>query len=468
MLTLAIRNLLRNRRRSVATLLALSIGAASILLFGGYIANIRYTLQSAYVRAGGHLQIQHRDFYLYGSGNPSAYAIQDYQKILDAIRTDSALKGMVRITTPTLQFVGVGGNYDAGVSRTIMGLGAVAADVRQMRDWNQFNVRLGRELPPFRLDGAPENAALIGVGLGRVLLLCSELSIPNCKPPASMAKTPSDAKLPDDIANLALDESPKAASGKPKAQGRAKIDVLVSQVRGSPNVASLEVLAAEGQGFKELDDVLVLLQFEQAQRLVFGRSGNKATSILVQLHDGRQIGAARKRINELLGEKFPNHNLSVSDFEETNPFYVQSVRLFDTIFSFIFALIGGIVIFTVGNTMTAAVVERTVEIGTLRAVGLRQSGIKRLFMLEGLLLGSCGAVLGCATALLISVVVNRSELVWFPPGSSDPLPLDIRIWGENAMILGTLFGLIVIATVSAWLPARRAAKLNIVEALRHA
>jgi putative ABC transport system permease protein len=41
------------------------------------------------------------------------------------------------------------------------------------------------------------------------------------------------------------------------------------------------------------------------------------------------------------------------------------------------------------------------------------------------------------------------------------------VWGENALISGTLIGLIVVATLSAWFPARRAARMNIVDALRH-
>ncbi len=57
--SLAIRNLRRNRRRSLATLLALAIGAAAVLLFGGYAADIRYGLLTNYVRGGGHLQVQH-------------------------------------------------------------------------------------------------------------------------------------------------------------------------------------------------------------------------------------------------------------------------------------------------------------------------------------------------------------------------------------------------------------------------
>jgi hypothetical protein len=91
-LNLAVRNLLRNRRRSLATLLAMAIGSTAILLFGGYSTNINYTMHTEYVRTGGHLQIQHRDFYLYGSGNPTAYAIADYKQIVPQSRADAVLQ----------------------------------------------------------------------------------------------------------------------------------------------------------------------------------------------------------------------------------------------------------------------------------------------------------------------------------------------------------------------------------------
>ena len=89
--SLALRNLMRNRRRSLATLLALAIGSTAILLFGGYVANIQATMLTVFIRDGGHLQIQHRDYYHYGSGDPSAYGIADYPRLLDAIRADPAL-----------------------------------------------------------------------------------------------------------------------------------------------------------------------------------------------------------------------------------------------------------------------------------------------------------------------------------------------------------------------------------------
>ena len=57
-LSLAARNLLRNRRRSITTMLALVVGAVAMLLFGGYSRTIQYGLQTGYVQGAGHLQLQ--------------------------------------------------------------------------------------------------------------------------------------------------------------------------------------------------------------------------------------------------------------------------------------------------------------------------------------------------------------------------------------------------------------------------
>lgn len=462
-LSLALRNLLRNRRRSLATLLAMAIGSAAILLFGGYAANIKYSMLTEYVRNGGHLQVQHRDYYLYGSGNPVAYGIGDYQRVLRAIAQDPVLGKMVVVATPTLQFGGLAGNYDAGVSRTIIGNGLVASDINRMRAWNQYGLPL--EPSGFALDGAGPGAAIVGIGVARVLQLCEALHLPDCPAPESEGK-PQGKALPADIAQLSeLESGPSKSAG---AAGRGgKIELLASNANGTPNVAAVRVIKAESQGFKELDEVYVVLQLDEAQRLVYGRQPAKVTSIMIQLQRTEQIGEARERLKAVLQDLGLKQPLSVLDFEQINPFYVQTVQLFGTIFGFIFVLIGGIVLFTVSNTMNTAVVERTVEIGTLRAIGLRQSGIRRLFITEGWLLGLSGAVVGVLAAILTSVAINHSNLTWLPPGSAEHLPLLLRVWGEPTMIVGTTIGQILIAAASAWWPAYRAAKLNVVEALRH-
>lgn len=464
-LSLAIRNLLRNRRRSLATLLAMAIGSTSILLFGGFSANINYMMHTHHVQTGGHLQIQHRDFYLYGSGNPSAYGIADYKKIMSAIQSDEVLKNMVLVTTPTLQFGGIAGNYAAGVSRTVIGNGFVAPDVNRMRLWNDFDLQT--KTTKFALEGAPLDAAIVGTGVARVLQLCDALKIERCpqpeKDPVASANT-----LPDDIAELSQLEADAASSSQAAAAANPRrVEVLVVSARGAPNVTSVEVIRAEEQGIKELDEVYVMMHFAQIQQLMYGASAPKATSIMLQLRHSDQIPAALERLRPLLAQYEATQPLAVLDFRKLNPFYVQTIQMFDTIFGFVFVLIGAIVLFTVSNTMNTAVVERTVEIGTLRAIGLRRAGIRGLFVTEGALIGLCGAVLGVILAIGLSVLVNQMGLTWWPPGNVEPLPLTITVLGETRMIVGTTVGLIIIATLSAWWPAYRAAQLNVVDALRH-
>ncbi len=477
-LTLALRNLLRNRRRSLATLLAMMIGGVCILLFGGYIQNIVYGLQSGYVRGGGHLQIQNRDFALYGSGDPTAYGVKDYAYIIDLIKHDPVLAPLVTVATPVLSFGGIAGNFDVGASRTIMASGVVVEDQNAMQTWNDYGFPGKPEV--MALTGTSPDAAVIGTGVARVLQLCAPLHVADCPAPPVVAS--SGAEIPRDVSLLAASDVVSGdPSGDPSgdtsgADGRsgtgarkntAELELLAATAGGAPNVARLKVVKAEAQGVKEYDDVYVAMHLAQAQRLLFGSRTPEATAILLQLHHTDQIPAAQARLEYLLKTTLHDRPLSVSDFRTLNPYYGQTLGLFNAIFGFIAILIGGIVLFTVGNTMNAAVVERTVEIGTLRAIGLRRGGIRSLFVAEGLLLGAFGALGGVTVALLIAAIINRSGLTWTPPGRVNPVGLHLRVWGEMGLLSSTALVMILVAVVSAWWPARRAARLQVVEALRH-
>ncbi|TAK67978.1 MAG: ABC transporter permease [Betaproteobacteria bacterium] len=458
-LSLALRNLLRNRRRSLTTLSAMVIGAVTVLVFGGYSRNITLSLQTSYVMRGGHLQIQRKDYFLYGSGNPAAYGIAEYQHVIDVVARDPVLAPMLAVVTPTISLGGIAGNFAAGVSRTILGAGLVVADRNRMRGWNDYGLPI--DLPPSPLTGTAEDAVVIGNGVARVLELCEPLKVPNC-PQRTKSEPAAGASAPADVAALS------ALEARPAAQpGEARIELLAANVHGAPNVASLRVVKAERQGFREFDDMFVGMHLAQAQRLLYGAEKPQATAVVLQLVHTSQIPAAKTRLAELLATMPQREPLEVQDFETLNPFYGQAIGMFAAIFGFISALIGAIVLFTVGNTMSMAVIERTAEIGTLRAMGLRRSGIRRLFMSEALLLGLMGAVAGVAAALCVAWLVNHAGLTWLPPGQVDPVPLTVRVWGETPMMLGTAAGLALVAVVSAWWPARRAGRMLIVDALRH-
>ncbi len=143
-LSLAWRNLLRNRRRSLMTLIAMMLGLMAVLLFGGYIRDINCALQSDFVRLSGHLQIQHKDYFRFGSGNPAAYGIARYQRIIDLVKQDPVLAPMLVVVTPTLQFGGIAGNFAASVSSTVFVNGSVVEDQNRLREWNEYGLTTKR------------------------------------------------------------------------------------------------------------------------------------------------------------------------------------------------------------------------------------------------------------------------------------------------------------------------------------
>src|SRR5579864_5967418 len=175
---LAIRNLARNRRRSITTLAAIIVGTVAILLFGGYARNIRYGLQMGFVRSSGHLQIQHKDYFLYGSGDPAAYGIADYEHIMDVVRHDPVLAPMLTVVTPTLQLGGIAGNFEAGVSRTVFATGTDVDGQNELRKWNDYE--LTNLIQPLALTGTALNSVVVGEGVARVLQLCTAMHVSSC------------------------------------------------------------------------------------------------------------------------------------------------------------------------------------------------------------------------------------------------------------------------------------------------
>jgi putative ABC transport system permease protein len=269
-------------------------------------------------------------------------------------------------------------------------------------------------------------------------------------------------QAPDDITALSALEKP--AETRTSA---TQIELLAANDHGVPNVAALNVVKAENYGLKEMDDIFMELHLSQAQKLIFGGSAPQVTAIQLQLQHTSQLVQAKARLNELLAGSLKDAQLEVQDFTTLVPIYGQTIQFFDSVFGFIATLIGVIVLFTVGNTMSMAVVERTVEIGTLRAMGLRRGGIRRLFMVEGMLLGTLGALLGVLIALGVASLINHSGMTWTPPGYVYAYPLRVRVWGDPQLMVGSAVGLVLVAIVSAWWPANRASRLAIVDALRH-
>jgi putative ABC transport system permease protein len=241
--------------------------------------------------------------------------------------------------------------------------------------------------------------------------------------------------------------------------------LLAGTTEGAPNIVSLFVREARTQGFKEIDDMYVGMDLAVAQQLLYGGGEHKAVSIVVQLHHTADIARARTLLNQLFARN--KLDLEVRDFTELQPQYNQIVGLFQAIFAFIAVILGVIVLFTVVNTMSMSVMERINEIGTARAMGVRRKGIRRQFLIEGFLLGGIGATVGIALGIAVAYWFNRAGFRWQPPGQAISVPLLMLTIGVWRLQLAIWLGLVVTATLAALVPANRAARMKVVDALRH-
>lgn len=117
-------------------------------------------------------------------------------------------------------------------------------------------------------------------------------------------------------------------------------------------------------------------------------------------------------------------------------------------------------VFGIINTQYISVLERTQQIGLMKALGMRRRDIGRLFKLEAAWLGFIGGVIGSGLAVVFGIIAN--------PLISEALNIGnvSLIIFEPAGIIGVVFGLVVVSVTSGILPARKAAKLDPIEALR--
>jgi putative ABC transport system permease protein len=462
---IALRNILRNARRSLMTASAIAVGAIAMILFGEYIAFIMVGLETGAVENGGHLTVYHKGYFDFGSGNPSAYSIDKYQSVMRLIENDPELKPEVTVVTPNVTLFGIAGNFAIDSSKTFYGSGFVASDRIRMRRWNEYGILRLSRADDIGVRDDDETHGFIGIGMARVLGLCQPLKIANCpSPPKPKATLVADAPAPG--VNLAeLSARDRQSVQAPPVEKAPRIDLLAATAEGAPNVVSFFVNRAANMGFKELDDMYVGMNLKLAQQLLYGRGEHKAVSIQIQLRRSEDMERARARLDTLF--KRNGLDLEVHDFKELTPQYVQIISFMSAIFTFISVIMGVIVLFTVVNTMSMSVMERTNEIGTARAMGVRRSGIRRQFLVEGWMLGVIGATAGVILASLLATWFNHAGVMYTPPGQASPVPLLLLTEGVGKLLFSVWFGLMLMATIAAIIPASRAARMLVVDALRH-
>ena len=243
-----------------------------------------------------------------------------------------------------------------------------------------------------------------------------------------------------------------------KAQPGSGLTLMASTTEGALNALDVTVAGTFSTGVPDLDKRLVYTDVATAQKLL---ATTRISSLGVFLDRMTHTADAQTRLQGA------HRDLQVQTWLDQAVFYRSVKALYNRIFGALGLIIGVIVVFVVANAMAMAVLERTREIGTLRALGTLPAQLVRSFALEGLLLGGVGAALGAALALAVSVGLLLVPVQMPPPpGRSVGYPLQIAL--DPLLYAGTLLAMVALAALASALVARRTVAKPVVEALAHA
>jgi putative ABC transport system permease protein len=157
---------------------------------------------------------------------------------------------------------------------------------------------------------------------------------------------------------------------------------------------------------------------------------------------------------------------AIVPWSELADFYNKTVALFSRQVGVVKLIIAVIIVLSISNTMMMSVLERTREIGTAMALGLKRRRILRLFLLEGVLLGGVGGVIGILLGYALASAISAVGIPMPPaPGMSRGFVASILI--TPAIARDALLLAVSTTLIASIYPAWRASRLNIVDALRH-
>jgi putative ABC transport system permease protein len=239
-------------------------------------------------------------------------------------------------------------------------------------------------------------------------------------------------------------------------------DVVLSgaTVEGQMNAVDARVCASFDAGGEQVNDKAVFGTIALLRNL-YDTDG--ADQLNVLLTDGALTDRLRAEFETTLAAAGVPVEIGV--WYDLCPMYTKTVAMFSVIFTFLFVIVLVIVVLTVVNTISMAVMERTREIGTLRSLGLRRRGVVTLFAAESLLLAILGSLAGLVLTLAAWLGVHLGEPMWYPPTIAIGIPIELHLVPRYMLV--TLVLLMILAVLAAFFPSRRAARMNVVDALGH-
>ncbi|HEX9565929.1 MAG TPA: ABC transporter permease [Gemmatimonadaceae bacterium] len=235
-------------------------------------------------------------------------------------------------------------------------------------------------------------------------------------------------------------------------------DISASTGYPTPHTMDFQVTGIFRTGMYEYDDNYVFIALNAARELA--RMGDAVTGIEVRTTDrwvASEVGAG---LEQNLGYPY-----RAVDWQEQNSSLFQALKLEKLGMSVILGLIILVAAFNIVSNLTMVVADKTREIGILKAMGMRAQSIKRIFFLQGLVIGLAGTSLGVLLGLVVSTLVGVKKLI----------PLDPQIYfidhlpavNEVTDVVVTVVASLVIAAIATLYPSLQASRLYPIEAIRH-
>ncbi|SFW11306.1 ABC transporter permease [Nitrosovibrio sp. Nv17] len=238
----------------------------------------------------------------------------------------------------------------------------------------------------------------------------------------------------------------------------SQITLMVNTLEGALNTLECEVVGVFRTFSKEYDDRAIRISLVSAQELLFTQSVHNMVVLLDDTRTTDTVTQALKTQLESLGHE-------IKSWDELADFYQKTEALYRRQLGALQFIVLVMLVLSVTSTINMVVHERTGEFGTLLALGLRQRQIFKLVMIENTLLGLIGSMFGVLLGTALAGAISNIGIAMPPPPGSNigyTATIQLAPW-----ILGTAATIGILAAImAALLPARRASRLVIVNALR--
>ncbi len=238
---------------------------------------------------------------------------------------------------------------------------------------------------------------------------------------------------------------------------------VLSPVGHLPAMKRFQVAGLFKSGMYEYDGSLAYVTLEDARKIL--RMPDTVTGIEIRVTDiykARQIGT---QIAEELNRKYAEGSYWARDWMQMNKNLFSALRLEKTVMFIILALIVLVAAFNIASSLIMMVMEKTRDIAILKAMGATDRSIGKIFVFKGMAIGTSGTVLGCGLGFFLCALLKRYEFVKLPGDVYYITTLPVLLNVQDVAIIAA--GAMVICFLATLYPARQAAGLDPVEALRY-